>query len=162
MKIVRSDNGTEFMCLKKYFAEHGILHQTSCVGTPQQNGRVERKHRHILNVVRALRFQAHLPIEFWGECVLIARYFINKTPSVFLDGKTPYEILYGQAPSYKHIRTFGCLCYAHDQNQDKEKFGSRSRKCIFVGYPFGKKGWRLYDLENEKYFVSRDVIFVEA
>ena len=141
------------MCLTKYFAEHGILHQTSCVETPQQNGRVERKHRHILNVARALQFQAHLLIEFWGECVLIAGYLINGTP---------YDILYGQAPSYKHIRTFGYLCYAHDQNWDKDKFASRSLKCIFVGYPFGKKGWRLYDLESGEYFVSRDVIFVEA
>lgn len=43
VKTVRSDNMTEFMCLNKYFLEHGILHQTSCVATLQQNGRVERK-----------------------------------------------------------------------------------------------------------------------
>jgi transposase InsO family protein len=72
VKIVRSDNGTEFICMKKYFLEHGIIFQTSCTGTPQQNGRVERKHRHILNVARALRFQGNLPIDFWGECVLTA------------------------------------------------------------------------------------------
>ncbi|RVW88859.1 Retrovirus-related Pol polyprotein from transposon RE2 [Vitis vinifera] len=47
-------------------------------------------------------------------------------------------------------------------NRDKDKFASRSLKCIFVGYPFGKKGWRLYDLESGEYFVSRDVIFVEV
>ncbi|RVW23158.1 Retrovirus-related Pol polyprotein from transposon TNT 1-94 [Vitis vinifera] len=91
-----------------------------------------------------------------------AGYLINRTPYVLLDGKTPYEILYGQAPSYKHIRTFGCLCYAHDQNWDKDKFASRSLKCIFIGYPFGKKGWRLYDLESGEYFVSRDAIFVKV
>ena len=34
VKIVRSDNGSEFMCLKEYFDEIGIVHQTSCVGTP--------------------------------------------------------------------------------------------------------------------------------
>lgn len=62
VRTVRSDNSTEFLGLKAYFAAHGILHQTSCVATPQQNGRVERKHHHILNVARALRFQASLPI----------------------------------------------------------------------------------------------------
>lgn len=67
VKIVRSDNGTEFNCLRDYFHDNGILFETSCVGTPQQNGRVERKHQHILNVARALRFQGHL---LWGECVL--------------------------------------------------------------------------------------------
>ena len=56
VKTVRSDNGTEFMGLSSYFKENGIVHQTSCVATPQQNERVERKHRHILNVSRALMF----------------------------------------------------------------------------------------------------------
>ena len=56
VKTVRSDNGTEFMCLARYFREKGITHQTSCVATPQQNGRVERKHMHILNVARSLLF----------------------------------------------------------------------------------------------------------
>lgn len=30
-----------------------------------------------------------------------------------------------------------------------------------MGYPFGKKGWQRYDLEEHEYFVSRDVIFKE-
>jgi len=68
VKMVRSDNGTKFMCLKQYFMQQGILHQTSCVGTPQQNGHVERKYRHILNVARSLRFQGNLPIKFLGRC----------------------------------------------------------------------------------------------
>ncbi|CAA7029625.1 unnamed protein product [Microthlaspi erraticum] len=96
VKTVRSDNGSEFVCLSEYFREHGIIHETSCVHTPQQNGRVERKHRHILNIARALRFQSHLPIEFWGECVLTAAYLINRTPTPLLQGKKPFELIHNK------------------------------------------------------------------
>jgi len=51
VKVVRSDNGSEFTSnpMKAYYLENGILRQTSCADMPQQNGRVERKHRHVLN-----------------------------------------------------------------------------------------------------------------
>jgi len=41
VKVIRSDNKTYFTCLKLYFLERGIIFLTSCVGTTQQNGRVE-------------------------------------------------------------------------------------------------------------------------
>lgn len=89
-----SDNGSEFNYLLEYFDATRILFQTSCVGTPQQNGRVERKLKHILNVGRALHFQAKLPIYFWGGCVLVASHLINCTPIPLLLNKTPFQILF--------------------------------------------------------------------
>lgn len=123
---------------------------------------MKRKHRHILNIARALWFQASLPIEYWGECILAAGYLINRTPSALLQNKTPFEILYGHAHGYKHIQVMGCLAYAHNIDHKGEKFQSRSRRCVFFGYPYGKKGWRLFDLEREVVFTSRDVIFQET
>jgi hypothetical protein len=161
VKTVRSDNGTEFIYLGNYFHKHGIMHETSCARTPQQNGRVEHKHRHILNVARALRFQANLPIEFGGECILTAGYVINRTPPLILHGKTPYEVLYGMTPQLEHMRVFGCLCYIHNQGHKGDKFASHSRKCVFMGYPYSKKGWRVYDLGLGVFLISRDVVFCE-
>ncbi|GJU90917.1 putative RNA-directed DNA polymerase [Tanacetum coccineum] len=50
LKIFKSDNGTGFInqSMDKFYREKGILHQTSCPYTPQQNGVAERKHRHLL------------------------------------------------------------------------------------------------------------------
>lgn len=161
IKIVQSDDDTEFKCLLDYFSATGILFQTLCVGTPQQNGRVERKHKHILNIGRALRFQGNLPIYFWGESVLAAAHLINCTPSHLLNNKTPYEVLFGIVPSYGAIRMFDCLCFSHNQKTKGDKFASRSRKCIITGYPFGKKGWKLFDLDTKEFFISRDVKLFE-
>lgn len=66
MQKSRTDNGGEFLnsCLNKYFHGKGSLHQKACAYTPQYNGVVERKYKHLLEVARVLLFQAHLPKVF--------------------------------------------------------------------------------------------------
>ena len=136
VKVIRSDNALELS--KSYevlelFANTGITHQTSCVQTPQQNGVVETKHKHLLEVSRALLFQSSLPIKYWGECVLTATYLINRMPTKLLKGKTPYELLHGSVPAYDHLRVFGCLCYVVTNKQGRDKFQPRASACVFVG-----------------------------
>ena len=36
---------------------------------------------------------------------------------MLLKGKTLYEFLYGQEPSYENVRVFGCLTYAYNQRR---------------------------------------------
>ena len=42
VKIVRSDDENDFNCMHGYFHQSDIIFQTSCTGTPQQNGGIER------------------------------------------------------------------------------------------------------------------------
>jgi hypothetical protein len=160
IKFLRSDNGNEFLSLRSFLISKGIEFQSSCVSTPQQNGVVERKHRHILQVARALLFQSNMPIRFWGECVSTAVYLINRLPNSLLSHISPFERLYGHPPTYDHLRVFGCLCYA-TVVQKISKFAPRAKCCVFLGYPTGQKGYKLLDLESHKIFVSRDVRFHE-
>ncbi|KAL0438874.1 UNVERIFIED_CONTAM: Retrovirus-related Pol polyprotein from transposon RE1 [Sesamum latifolium] len=163
VKIVRSDNGSEFVntSCRTLFDSLGILHQRSCPHTPQQNGVIERKHKHLLNVARSLLHQASLPKQFWGYCILAAAYLINRLPTPVLHWKSPYETLYHKPPSLDHLRTFGCLCYATNVTPHKDKFDPRASKCIFVGYNQLQKGYKLYHLTDKVVFTSRDVQFQE-
>lgn len=99
--MVRADKGTKFVnsVCSTLFSTLGMIHQRTCVYTPQQNGVTERKHRHILKVTRAIRLQAHIPIKFWGHCVLVAIYIINRLPNIAINNMTPFERLFNR----KHL-----------------------------------------------------------
>lgn len=94
----RSDHGSEFLNrrVSQLFTDHGILHQLSCIYTPQQNGIVERRHRTLLNSARALMIQSGLPLKFWPYSILTATWIINRIHSEVLKWVAPYELLFGE------------------------------------------------------------------
>lgn len=56
IKVIRSDNGPEFKIFP-FYEKNGILHQTSCVGTPQQNGLAEGNINIFLMLLEALKYK---------------------------------------------------------------------------------------------------------
>ena len=128
------------------FSFKSILHQSTCPHTLQQNGIVERKHQSLLNIARALLFQASLPIHFWADAILTATYILNRVPTSVLHNISPYKALYHKTPSYHFLKVFGCLCFASTLSHNRKKFEPRARTWIFVGYPSGVKGYKVYDL----------------
>ncbi|KAG7533199.1 Ribonuclease H-like superfamily [Arabidopsis thaliana x Arabidopsis arenosa] len=94
IKIFRSDNGGEYTshAFKQHLAKHGIIHQTSCPYTPQQNGVAERKNRHLMEVARSMMFHTNVPKRFWSDAVVLACYLINRTPTKILQDSSPFEV----------------------------------------------------------------------
>lgn len=165
VKIIRSDNAFDLGKSVEnlaFLSFEGIIHQTLCVSTPQQNGVVERKHRHLLKISRALFFQSQAPIQYWGECLLMATHLINRIPSKVLNEQTPYEILFQAKPPYERLKVFGCLVYLSNLASHRGKFEPRAKPCVFLGYLDAQKSFKCLDLDTKKIIISRDVCLHEG
>ena len=78
--VLRRDNVREYFSAPfiSFMSQHGILHQSSCAHTPQQNGVVECKNRHLIETARTLLLHYHVPFRFCS----------------FLGGRCSYNLLF--------------------------------------------------------------------
>ncbi|KAK2391898.1 putative mitochondrial protein [Trifolium repens] len=164
IRILRSDNAKEYFStpFNSFMASHGIIHQSSCPHTPQQNGVAERKHRHLVDTARTLLINAHAPLKFWGDAILTACHLINRMSSSVLDNEIPYSLLFPKDPLYVvPLRVFGSTCFVHDLSPGRDKLSARAVKCVFLGYSRTQKGYRCYSPSTHSFYVSADVTFFE-
>ncbi|KAK4411889.1 Retrovirus-related Pol polyprotein from transposon TNT 1-94 [Sesamum angolense] len=143
LKVLHTDNGLEFcnQSFSNLCDECGIKRHKTNPYTPQQNGVVERMNRTLLEKVRCMLISSGLPKSFWGEALVTAAYLINRSPSVPLNGKIPESVWTGHTVDISSLRVFGCSAFVH---QSVDKLAPRSQKCVFIGYPDGIKGYRLW------------------
>ncbi|KAJ9557664.1 hypothetical protein OSB04_012278 [Centaurea solstitialis] len=163
IKILRADNAMEYKesSLIAFLRSQGTISQYSCPGTSPQNGRAERKHRHILDTVRTLLVSAKCPERFWGEAAFTAVYTINRHPTPVLQHKSPYEVLHGVLPTYELLKVWGCACFVQLQPHEYTKLEPRGRLCLFLGYGIEHKGYRCWDPISKRLRISRHVTFWE-
>ncbi|KAI5334149.1 hypothetical protein L3X38_024282 [Prunus dulcis] len=119
VKVFWTNNGGEYVnnTLASFFRAQGIIHQTTTLFIPQQNGVSERKNRQLLEVAPSLMLDMSVPHHLWGHVVLFAAYLINRTPSRVLDFKTPHDV-FGDHVSPISVsklpsKVFGCVAYVH-------------------------------------------------
>ncbi|GJS79458.1 retrovirus-related pol polyprotein from transposon TNT 1-94 [Tanacetum coccineum] len=104
---------------------------------------------------------ASLGKSFWAEAVNTACYAINRSPSTAVELKTPIEMWTGKPVNYSDLHIFVSPMYVMYNSQETTKLDPKSRKCLFLGYADGVKGYRLWDPTAHKVVVSRDVVFME-
>ncbi|KAK3036241.1 hypothetical protein RJ639_030783 [Escallonia herrerae] len=81
------------------------------------------------------------------------------------DGKTVPVHALGQITIGKRLildQVLGVPEFCFNLIKPRDKFAPRAKPGIFVGYPNGQKGYRIYDLESKRIYVSRDVQFLEG
>ncbi|KAI5396342.1 hypothetical protein KIW84_062519 [Lathyrus oleraceus] len=131
-----------------------------CLYTSQQNGRAERKHRHIAELGLTLLAQAKMPMSFWWDAFSTAVYLINRLPSTTNFNKSPYTLITKKEPDYKALKPFGCACYPCLRPYNQHKMQFHTTRCVFLGYNNSHKGYKCLN-SHGRVFVSRHVMFNE-
>ncbi|XP_071718218.1 uncharacterized protein [Rutidosis leptorrhynchoides] len=168
IQILRTDNGGEYVNTQmKLFCEtKGIIYQTTCPHTPQQNGVSERKNRILLEITRALMIESNVPKSFWPEALATATYLLNRLPTRALDFKNPLETLakFYKPPSNLTLkpRIFRCTVFVHIPKGERTKLDLCAEKCVFVDYGINQKGYRCYSPKRRHMFTSMNCDFLET
>ncbi|KAG8482762.1 hypothetical protein CXB51_024483 [Gossypium anomalum] len=112
----------------------------------RQNSVAERMNRSIMEKVRYMLSNANLSKSFWAKAASIANIFINGSPSVAIEKKTPQEVWSGSLTDYSDLKFFWCPAYAHVDNR---KLELRSIKCVFLGYKVGVKSCLCFNVAKD-------------
>lgn len=146
--VIRTDNTTEFKVLVAWGAPKGIEFEFIEPGTPPQNGVAERFNKIIMEIARAVLFNARIHKKYWKYAVLVTDYLQNRTTFVKdsegEDGRkrTPYELWTGHQPDLSNLQAWGCRVIYHEKNLDS-KLDSRVAEGTFL----------LYGKSNKQYYV---------
>ncbi|KAD7477841.1 hypothetical protein E3N88_00977 [Mikania micrantha] len=156
LKSVQTDWGGEFQPLS-YFSSLGVIHRLSCPNTSEQNGFVERRHRHVVKTGLALLDQSNVPKKFWHFAFDTAVYLINRMPLRTSSKISPFEHIFKRTPDFSFLRVFGCQCYPHLRSYNSHKMEFRSFPCIFLGYNNSHHGYRCLDSKTNRLYIARHV-----
>ena len=169
VKYIRCDNSGENKALQKECekAGLGISFEYTAPGTPQQNGRVERKFATFWGRMRAMMaggdFSLRMKQLLWCEAANTTTDFDNfyATEGSSLGSATKF---WGKG--YKSLidspKNFGEACIVTDTTKIKAKLSDRGKVCMWMGYARDHKAgtYRLYNPTTRKIIMSRDVIFL--
>ncbi|GKD18351.1 putative ribonuclease H-like domain-containing protein, partial [Tanacetum coccineum] len=134
VKIIKSDNGTEFKNkVMDYFCrDKGIKREYSVARTPQQNGVAERRNMTLIEAARTMLAESKLPSIFWAEAVSTACYGHRQEEGI------DYDKVFAPVARIKAIRLF--LAYA---------------SFIFLVYQMDVKSALLYGTIKEEVHVTQ-------
>ena len=159
--MLQSDWGGEYRVFIDFLNQNGIIFRHSCPYTHHQNGSMERKHRHIVELGLTLLAQANLSFQYWWDAFHTAVFHINRLPTPVLKNQTPYEKLFKHKADYSFLKCFGCLCYPFLRDYNKHKFDFHSSKCIFIGYSPSHKGYKCLH-PSDRVYIVKHVTFDET
>ena len=169
VKYIRLDNSGENRSLQQQTTKlfMNLQYEYTAPGTPQQNGRVERKFAILYEYMRSFLNTANVPQSLrqvlWAEAANHATDVINGLIT-HKNKIPPYKAFFGTQPTYfPYLKTFGQLCVVASNQKLKSKMSDRGILCLYLGRveDHTPDTYRFYNLTTRKVLLSRNVKFMD-
>jgi hypothetical protein len=151
-RYIRTDQGGELAKsadFRAIVATHGYVVEPTGPDASSQNGRGERPHRTLANMVRCMLYGADLGAEFLVDAVVYATYLYNRTYHESV-GKTPEETWTNRKPDVSHIRTFGSSVTVRKPGTRPTKGDPHCYHGIFLRFTATTKNLVYYDINSKR------------
>ncbi|GJX55299.1 ribonuclease H-like domain-containing protein [Tanacetum coccineum] len=163
VKVIRSDNGTEFKnsVMNQFCEMKGIKREFSVARTPQQNGVAERRNRTLIEAARTMLVDSKLPITFWAKAVNTACYVLNRVLVIKPHTKTPYEVIRGRTPLIDFMKPFGCSVTILNTRDHLGKFYGKADEGFFYWVLYVSKAMRVFNKRTRIVEETLNIRFLE-
>ena len=160
---IHIDRGGELLTnqLKEFCDRHGIRLTYAAVGASNQNATVERGHRAVQEIERAIRVQAGTPDATWP---ISRRYALQIHNASLKEGReiTGEEAWTRRRPNMSRFKVYGCECVVKLKQRGKATtVPRRGIRGIFLGLHPQSKSYLVFVPILDKVIDSPHVTFAE-
>lgn len=125
--VIQINWGGEFRPLNPLLKYFGISLHIICPYSHSQNGTVERRHRHIVEIGLSLLVHSFMSNKFWAKAFQLENFLIDSMPTPILKYASPFQTLF-QRISVIPFFVFLGLLVGHISEIDLQ-----SHLCVFIG-----------------------------
>ena len=159
---LRTDGGGEYKNVDLFCGETGVSRQVTEANNQAANGKAERMHRTVMNMVRCMLFGCGLPLKYWGDAAEYAAYVLNRMPTrANSKRQSPIHVLTGRVADLVDIVTFGSPCTVF-RDPKKDSLKRRGTAGIIVGKSEETKGYKVYIPQTQTVITTRHISNVET
>lgn len=108
---LHTDGGAKYKVVDFFCKRSGVGRQVSEAENQDSNGKAERMHQTMMDMVPSMVFGFGLPLKFWVDAALYASYILHRSPKWGNVGRAPpIEVLTGIKSKLTDIVIFGSPC----------------------------------------------------
>ncbi|KAK3260702.1 hypothetical protein CYMTET_30352 [Cymbomonas tetramitiformis] len=142
--------------------EHGIEQRHGSPYLHENQARVERSHRDVQAMARALLLTFGFGVDMWPLATRHAVYILNRVFRKSLGWTSAYYLIQKKHANLSQLRVFGCMAHPFiDPTVREHKLSNRARELRYVGHSEVLSAYLLYDHESGKVVNSGMVTFSE-